>query len=96
MARLSASASVSWNGPYSLLILTEVGGKIAFGDIQEGVTMRRSSTSHGLSRKVSSITPAPRIVPAFHQGRVRKDRGALYPAGRRAYLCGKEPDHVRW
>ena len=33
---------VEWD-PYSLLILTEVGGRIAFGDLIEGVTMKGGS-----------------------------------------------------
>ncbi|MCA9471719.1 MAG: DNA-directed RNA polymerase subunit beta' [Nitrospirales bacterium] len=43
---------VEWD-PYSLTILTEVGGKIAFGDISEGVTMKEEVDEvTGLSRKV--------------------------------------------
>ena len=43
---------VEWD-PYSLTILTEVGGKIAFGDITEGVTMKEEVDEvTGLSRKV--------------------------------------------
>ena len=43
---------VEWD-PYSLTILTEVGGKIAYGDISEGVTMKEEVDEiTGLSRKV--------------------------------------------
>jgi len=35
-----AQKLVEWD-PYSLPILTEIGGKIAFGDVIEGVTMRK-------------------------------------------------------
>ncbi|MXX11529.1 MAG: DNA-directed RNA polymerase subunit beta' [Nitrospira sp. SB0667_bin_9] len=43
---------VEWD-PYSLTILTEVGGKIAYGDISEGVTMKEEFDEiTGLSRKV--------------------------------------------
>ncbi|MGB0909744.1 MAG: DNA-directed RNA polymerase subunit beta' [Nitrospirales bacterium] len=43
---------VEWD-PYSLTILTEVGGKIAFGDISEGITMKEEVDEvTGLSRKV--------------------------------------------
>ncbi len=43
---------VEWD-PYSLTILTEVGGKIAFGDISEGVTMKEEVDEiTGLSRRV--------------------------------------------
>ncbi len=43
---------VEWD-PYSLTILTEVGGKIAYGDISEGVTMKEEVDEiTGLSRNV--------------------------------------------
>jgi DNA-directed RNA polymerase subunit beta' len=43
---------VEWD-PYSLSILTEVGGKVAYGDIIEGVTMKEEFDEvTGLSRKV--------------------------------------------
>jgi DNA-directed RNA polymerase subunit beta' len=43
---------VEWD-PYSLTILTEVGGKVAYGDIVEGVTMKDEFDEvTGLSRKV--------------------------------------------
>ncbi|MEE9204624.1 MAG: DNA-directed RNA polymerase subunit beta', partial [Nitrospirales bacterium] len=43
---------VEWD-PYSLLILTEVGGKVAYGDVVEGVTMKEELDEvTGLSRKV--------------------------------------------
>ena len=43
---------VEWD-PYSLTILTEVGGKVAYGDILEGVTMKEEVDEvTGLSRKV--------------------------------------------
>ena len=43
---------VEWD-PYSLTILTEVGGKVAYGDIIEGVTMKEEFDEvTGLSRKV--------------------------------------------
>nr|HQU28956.1 DNA-directed RNA polymerase subunit beta' [Nitrospirales bacterium] len=43
---------VEWD-PYSLTILTEVGGRVAFGDILEGVTMKEEVDEvTGLSRKV--------------------------------------------
>src|SRR5437867_6034497 len=54
---------VEWD-PYSLLILTEVGGKIAFGDIQEGVTMREELDEvTGLSRKVIIDHPGATYRP---------------------------------
>ena len=43
---------VEWD-PYTLTILTEVGGKVAFGDISEGVTMKEEVDEvTGLSRRV--------------------------------------------
>ncbi|HWV45291.1 MAG TPA: DNA-directed RNA polymerase subunit beta', partial [Nitrospira sp.] len=43
---------VEWD-PYSLTILTEVGGRVAYGDIVEGVTMKDEFDEvTGLSRKV--------------------------------------------
>ncbi|HKW85907.1 MAG TPA: DNA-directed RNA polymerase subunit beta', partial [Nitrospiraceae bacterium] len=43
---------VEWD-PYSLLILTDVGGRVAYGDILEGVTMKEEFDEvTGLSRKV--------------------------------------------
>jgi len=56
---------VEWD-PYSLLILTEVSGKVAFGDITEGVTMKEEFDEvTGLSRKVviehAGATLRPRL-----------------------------------
>jgi len=43
---------VEWD-PYSITILTEVGGRVAYGDILEGVTMKEEVDEvTGLSRKV--------------------------------------------
>jgi DNA-directed RNA polymerase subunit beta' len=54
---------VEWD-PYSLLILTEFGGKTAFGDIQEGVTMREELDEvTGLSRKVIIDHPGATYRP---------------------------------
>jgi DNA-directed RNA polymerase subunit beta' len=54
---------VEWD-PYSLPILTEIGGKIAFGDIVEGVTMREEVDEvTGLSRKVVIDSPDPNLRP---------------------------------
>ncbi len=56
---------VEWD-PYSILILTEVGGKVAYGDIVEGLTMKDEFDEvTGLSRKVvienTGATLRPRI-----------------------------------
>ncbi len=48
----SGDTLVEWD-PYTTSILTEVGGKVAFGDIQEGVSMREELDEvTGLSRRV--------------------------------------------
>ncbi|MCG3115607.1 MAG: DNA-directed RNA polymerase subunit beta' [Candidatus Manganitrophus sp. SA1] len=54
---------VEWD-PYSLSILTEVGGKIAFGDIIEGQTMREEVDEvTGLSRRVIVDYPGSNLRP---------------------------------
>lgn len=54
---------VEWD-PYSIPILTEIGGKIALGDIIEGVTMREEVDEvTGLSRKVVIDSPNPNLRP---------------------------------
>ncbi|WP_447973070.1 DNA-directed RNA polymerase subunit beta' [Nitrospira sp. Kam-Ns4a] len=67
---------VEWD-PYSLLILTEVGGKVAYGDIIEGVTMKEELDEvTGLSRKVviehSGATLRPRISIKDEGGKTAK------------------------
>ncbi|MBI5411425.1 MAG: DNA-directed RNA polymerase subunit beta' [Nitrospirae bacterium] len=67
---------VEWD-PYSLLILTEVGGKVAFGDITEGVTMKEEFDEvTGLSRKVviehTGATLRPRISIKDEGGKTAK------------------------
>jgi DNA-directed RNA polymerase subunit beta' len=82
---------VEWD-PYSLSILTEVGGKIAFGDIVEGSTMREELDEvTGLSRKVIIDYPGsnlrPRISIKDDSGKTAKISGTtsvaryLLPAG---------------
>ncbi len=54
---------VEWD-PYSLLILTEAGGKVAFGDIIEGVTIREEVDEvTGLSRTVVIDHPGSNLRP---------------------------------
>jgi DNA-directed RNA polymerase subunit beta' len=54
---------VEWD-PYSLSILTEVGGKVAFGDVVEGQTMREEVNEvTGLSRKVIVDCPGSTLRP---------------------------------
>ncbi len=71
---------VEWD-PYSLSILTEVGGKVAYGDITEGVTMKEEFDEvTGLSRKViveqSSGNLRPRISVKDDGGKTAKTSGA--------------------
>ena len=67
---------VEWD-PYSLLILTEVGGKVAYGDIVEGVTMKEELDEvTGLSRKViieqAGVTLRPRVSIKDEGGKTTK------------------------
>ena len=67
---------VEWD-PYSLLILTEAGGKVAYGDIIEGVTMKEELDEvTGLSRKVviehGGATLRPRISIKDEAGKTAK------------------------
>jgi DNA-directed RNA polymerase subunit beta' len=67
---------VEWD-PYSLTILTEVGGRVAFGDIIEGVTMKEEFDEvTGLSRKViiehAGATLRPRISIKDETGKTAK------------------------
>ncbi|NWF51766.1 MAG: DNA-directed RNA polymerase subunit beta', partial [Nitrospirae bacterium] len=81
---------VEWD-PYSTPILTEVGGKVAFGDIIEGVTVKEEvDETTGLSHKVIIDYPAnmrPRISIKDEQGRTSKIPGTtnlaryLLPSG---------------
>ncbi|MGQ0810659.1 MAG: DNA-directed RNA polymerase subunit beta', partial [Nitrospiraceae bacterium] len=75
---------VEWD-PYSLLILTEVGGKIAYGDILEGVTMKEEFDEvTGLSRKVvieqTGATLRPRISIKDEGGKTTKVSSAVSAA----------------
>ena len=70
---------VEWD-PYSLTILTEVGGKVAFGDIVEGVTMKEEFDEvTGLSRKViienTGSTLRPRVSIKDEAGKTAKVSG---------------------
>lgn len=75
---------VEWD-PYSTPILTEIGGKIALGDMVEGVTIKEEVDEiTGLSHKVIIDYPAhmrPRISIKDDQGRVtQKIPGTNTPA----------------
>src|SRR5574341_415693 len=93
---------VEWD-PYSLPILTEIGGKIAFGDIIEGVTMREEVDEiTGLSRKVIIDYPnqnlRPRISIKDQHGKTAKLPGTnvgaryLLPAG--AHILVDKNDEI--
>jgi len=67
---------VEWD-PYSLTILTEVGGRIAFGDITEGVTMKEEVDEvTGLSRRVvieqAGTNLRPRLSVKDESGKTAK------------------------
>jgi len=71
---------VEWD-PYSLTILTETGGKVAYGDILEGVTMKEEFDEvTGLSRKViieqSGATLRPRVSIKDDSGKTTKVSGS--------------------
>jgi DNA-directed RNA polymerase subunit beta' len=92
---------VDWD-PYSTPILTEVGGKIALGDIIEGATMREEvDETTGLSHKVIIDYPAnmrPRISIKDDSGKTAKIPGTnavaryLLPAG--AHILVEKGDPV--
>ncbi len=81
---------VEWD-PYSMSILTEVGGKVAFGDIIEGVTMKEEVDEvTGLSRRVIIDYPGSNLRPRLSikdpSGKTAKIGGSsvaryLLPAG---------------
>ncbi len=87
---------VEWD-PYSLTILTEVGGKVAYGDIVEGVTMKEEFDEvTGLSRKVivehSGATLRPRVSVKDESGKTAKVAAAanvaryLLPVGAHIFV----------
>lgn len=74
---------VEWD-PYSTPILTEVGGKVALGDIVEGVSFKEEvDETTGLAHKVIIDYPAnmrPRVSIKDDQGRTAKIPGTNNPA----------------
>jgi DNA-directed RNA polymerase subunit beta' len=94
---------VEWD-PYSLLILTDVGGKVAYGDILEGVTMKEEFDEvTGLSRKVviehAGATLRPRISIKDEGGKTAKVSNAaavaryLLPVGAHIVVGKGAPVH---
>jgi DNA-directed RNA polymerase subunit beta' len=92
---------VEWD-PYSTPILTEIGGKVALGDIVEGMTVKEEvDETTGLSHKVIIDYPAsmrPRISVKDEQGRTTKIPGTnnlaryLLPSG--AHILVEKSDTV--
>jgi DNA-directed RNA polymerase subunit beta' len=92
---------VEWD-PYSTPILTEIGGKVALGDIVEGQTVKEEvDETTGLSHKVIIDYPAtmrPRISIKDEQGRTTKIPGTnnlaryLLPSG--AHILVEKNDPV--
>jgi len=92
---------VEWD-PYSTPILTEVGGKVALGDIVEGVSVKEEVDEiTGLSHKVIIDYPAtmrPRISIKDEHGRTLKIPGShnlaryLLPAG--AHILVEKGDQL--
>jgi DNA-directed RNA polymerase subunit beta' len=74
---------VEWD-PYSTPILTEIGGKIALGDIVEGVTFKEEvDETTGLAHKVIIDYPGnmrPRLTIKDSQGKTTKIPGTNNPA----------------
>jgi DNA-directed RNA polymerase subunit beta' len=84
---------VEWD-PYSFPVLTEVGGKVAFGDIIEGVTVHEEVDEvTGLSRRVVIDSPnsalRPRISIKDESGKTSKlaaNAVARYPLSAGAHI----------
>ncbi|MFZ5862993.1 MAG: DNA-directed RNA polymerase subunit beta' [Nitrospirota bacterium] len=84
---------VEWD-PYSFPVLTEVGGKVAFGDIIEGVTVHEEVDEvTGLSRRVVIDSPnsalRPRISIKDESGKTSKlgaNAAARYPLSAGAHI----------
>src|SRR5207245_10773114 len=95
---------VEWD-PYSLSILTEVGGRAAFGDIMEGVTMKEELDEvTGLSRKVIIDHPGasyrPRISIKDEAGKTAKVLGTnavaryMLPVGAHIFFAKGQIVHL--
>ncbi len=63
---------VEWD-PYNIPILTEVSGKIKFGDIREGITMREKVDE--VTSKVTRVIIEPRDPNARPRISIKDDRG---------------------
>ncbi len=92
---------VEWD-PYSTPILTEIGGKIALGDIIEGITFKEEvNETTGLASKVIIENPAtyrPRISIKDETGKTARLPGtnnpATYPLPAGAHLLVERNDIV--
>jgi DNA-directed RNA polymerase subunit beta' len=87
---------VEWD-PFANPILSEVAGRVKFGDILEGVTMQEQVDEFtGLSSKVIIESKDPDLRPRVS---VKDERGATLPGGRAllpvgAYLAVQEGEEV--
>jgi DNA-directed RNA polymerase subunit beta' len=92
---------VEWD-PYSFPVLTEVGGKVAFGDIVEGVTVHEEVDEvTGLSRRVVIDSPnsalRPRISIKDESGKTSKlgvNTVARYPLSAGAHILVEKAQMV--
>lgn len=97
----SGTPFVEWD-PYSTPILTEIGGKIAQGDILEGITFKEEvNETTGLASKVIIENPAtyrPRISIKDETGKTAKlpetNNPATYPLPAGAHLLVDKNDIV--
>ena len=94
---------VEWD-PYSVPIITELGGRIAFGDIVEGVTMREEVDEvTGLSQKVIIDYPSnkkPRLSIKDEDGKVTQkipgtNRPARYDLPAHAHILVEKGDLIK-
>jgi DNA-directed RNA polymerase subunit beta' len=85
-------ALVEWD-PYTFAILTEIGGTIAFKDLQEGVTLHEEVDEvTGLSRWVVTDAPDEKRQPAIVIKGAKGNRRYLMPS--RAHLMIQDGDTV--
>ncbi|MCX8031036.1 MAG: DNA-directed RNA polymerase subunit beta' [Thermodesulfovibrionales bacterium] len=97
----AGTAFVEWD-PYSTPILTEIGGRIALGDIIEGITFKEEvNETTGLASKVIIENPAtyrPRISIKDETGKTAKlpdsNNPATYPLPAGAHLLVERNDIV--
>jgi DNA-directed RNA polymerase subunit beta' len=85
---------VEWD-PYTFSILTEVGGTVAFKDLEQGVTMREEVDEvTGLSRLVVTDSPDEKLQPHLNIRSDEKKGSKKYLMPSRAHLMVQEGDEV--